>query len=153
MAPARIEELLCRFENAGADVEAILRRCDPGTRLPVRRIESAAGVPHRVVFDSHTVIETNSTWQLLQKNGQWELIADAVLRLDAVVTLRRTQETFYAGRIAYRGDEIDYCDRQELIERDPFQWMKRLLLKQEKGLLVANPRCASFRVITSRRGR
>lgn len=76
--------------------------------------------------------EENDKWVLDKTNN---LICDAVLRIDRVVYHPKREQTYYDGRVLYKGREMPFYELSKIVENNTFLWMRYLILRNTNAFL------------------
>lgn len=139
---AALDRWLIQMQHDEQSVDAVLGRCTVAVQQRIRQATDRSTWARTIELNRRTVVEVNRSWWF-QKNGrQTELICDAILRVDRIVTPEHTSEHFVEGRILFREHEVPLLAPLKSFEEDVFGQMRDLLLKHELGLLRFNPGCS-----------
>jgi hypothetical protein len=137
MEDHEIEELFLRMQLSGDKQAGILSKCDHTVRKRIQDLLQKSDATSVIIVDKSPIEERSEGWFRRGEAGE-ELISDGVLRIDRAVYHPRADKTYYQGRILYQGEEIPYSAPADEVEQKAFNWMKRLLVKEQKGLLRFN---------------
>lgn len=134
-----VEDFLRKMQDAGEDVERVLRRCYPSQRDRCLSIMAGSRGNRFVLLDGKNVEERETGWYVTNKQGREELVSDAILRIDKVLSQPKSGKALVRGNILYDGKTVPFCVDQEELERNPFKWMRNHLIHQQVGLIAFNP--------------
>jgi hypothetical protein len=133
------ENFLAQLELSGVDLDAVTTRLRHGTRLRVARIRAAVQAPQSIDFERRTIVQRDNKWYALTRKGPDELIMNAALRIDAVVWASGAKQAYYAGRVHYEDQVVEFCVGKETIDKKCFEWLERLLVENLSAWLVQGP--------------
>ena len=135
---AQVEELLLQLHLEQDQLQRLLKSCDERVRSRVTGALQTNQLSGSIRLESRTFVEQSDGWYC-HRTGAWAreltLVVDAKLRIDQVIVHRAAGKTTYCGRIIYHNEEIPFATAEEGFEKDPFRWMRQLLLEQGKGVL------------------
>lgn len=132
-----VEELLRRLELDGLDVAAVSRQLPRPLQSRVGSIVAPDILAKECEVDGKTVYERDGGWYIDGKRaGTYSPVMNAILRLDAIIHLKRLSQTFYKGRLVYKGEEIEFCVPMKEFEDGPFTYLTNLLLRHKSARLT-----------------
>jgi hypothetical protein len=125
-----VATLLNDLERRGCDVHEVVSTCNLRTNVSVR----ISGVKHTKLLDTGFVEREDSGWYSIKADGRGEkLITDAILRIEKIVS---GDDTYYCGKVRYRGEEYPFVERQKAVESNTSRWIRSLLLNRKVGRSV-----------------
>jgi hypothetical protein len=133
-----VEDLLAQLELDGVELDSVMTQLRRGTRLRVARIRSAAETHQSIDFEGRTIVERDNKWYAIMRKGPDELIMGAVLRIDAVIWVQSSKQAYYAGRVHYEDQVIEFCVPEETIDKKCFEWLGELLIRSISEYLARN---------------
>ena len=137
---ADVEELFQAMKIRGETPTKILERCPPELQARIADILRQDLTQKSVLCGKVSVMEQDDGWYGVDvRRNTSELIADACLRIERVLYQPRRQHTYYHGFIRYKGEEVPFCARREVIEKGTFKWMQDFLMARNKGYLRYDP--------------
>lgn len=137
---AAIDTWLAQIEHERVPLESILTRCSAHVQERLNAAIHAAKWPRTIELNGNTVVEANTSWSL-QRNGRpASLICNAILRIDRLVFDRDRGLACIHGRILYGPHEVTVQVPLSEIEKDPFRYMRDLLLEKGHGLMISERR-------------
>jgi len=140
MDDSEVEELFFRLRINLDRLKNLLGQCNREVHDRVLSLMLPGQSCRTVTIDRKHVEERKSGWHLLEpKKNEEELVSDAILRIDKTICHPQAEKTYYQGRVVYKDEAVPFCVRDSQLERDPFDWMKDFLVRQQKGLMIYNP--------------
>lgn len=116
-----VESTILSLEMSHQQYEQFVRDCDPELQARLEGIRDHVGTIRQVKCCNKVVCEQAGRWQVDD-----ELICDAIVRIEQVITSRRGR-TYYKGLILFNDQEVPFLDRSEEIERRGFEWLQHHL--------------------------
>ena len=133
------EELLLQLESLGIPVRELAVRCGDQVVTRVQEVlcQTAAAVSTR--YNGQTLFTNGDALYCGRKgrrpNIQPELVADAVLELDAVVHRPHAEAVWCLGRVRYQGESLPFQTDYRDLEAGALSGQRTFLLAHHKGLL------------------
>lgn len=137
--PQEVQWLLGAMDISGADLERLAHGAGDATLQSLAKVLDGYAAQRRVIYRGAVIFERDESWTFEKVRGEAELICDAVLRIDRVIHRTAPEETYYQGRIRYRGRDLEYCELRKVVEANPLEWMQQKLLDAQAGFLRYNP--------------
>jgi hypothetical protein len=129
------ETILLGMELTPAEMQQFVTKCPEMLRL---RLEPLfLRTPVRTVLVNGVAVSEDQGWYNEQTR---EEICSAILRIEQVIHHDRIDQTYYAGRILFKGHEVSFCAPADEVETDTFKWMRARLLKAGAGYMEYAPK-------------
>lgn len=127
---AAAETLLLGMELQQSELQQFATKCPESLRL---RLEPCCLTQAtRTVIANGSPIREDHGWYNDQSGEQ---ISNAILRIEQVIYHDKMDQTYYAGRILFKDQEVPFCVQADDVEKATFTWMRKKLLKAGAGFL------------------
>lgn len=134
-----IEDLLLQLQLNGTNIELIKQKATGKLRTRLSTILAQESTGRSIELQNKIVIEREGGWYVEgRRPGAYDMIMDAQLRVDQIIHQPKLKNTYYQGRLIFRGEEVAFCIPANSFNRDPFKVLNQLLLDNEKGILCCN---------------
>ena len=141
--------LLLRLEDDGLNLTEILAACPLELR---RRADELLPGTHslRTIFHhGDEISEEDCAWRRRRgaakirkenrRRMQYELICDALLRINEIVKYPTIQQVYYHGEIIYKNRSLPFFESQRVVETNTLRWMRSKLLDADIGVMQYDP--------------
>jgi hypothetical protein len=135
-----LEEIL--YQLPAVAVKKILDKTGVNTRERIKAFTKFRTAGRTVRIGSRIIEEREDCWYWSHEkkhrymdHASESLVSDAVLRVDRVIYIPRSEKAYYQGRVKYQGDVMPFCEDRKKVDKKPFAWMQNFLLAQGKGML------------------
>lgn len=130
-----IEEFVSQLQMAEINVATTAEQLPRRARERLQQILFKDRTTKAVTMDQKQVVEKPGGWYLSTPRNGDELLVNAHIRIDYVVQHKRIRQTYYRGRVIWKGEELDFVCPKKEFDRNPFAWVEQFLLDQGKGML------------------
>ena len=121
-----VAALLSDLELRGCNVHEVAEACSLQTKTAIK----IRGTRCVDLFGARFIERESSGWYSRRTEGGKErLITDAILRIEEIVS---GDDTYYCGKVIYRGEEYPFVERQRVVEKHTSRWIRDLLLSNVK---------------------
>lgn len=134
-----VEDLFRKLQEAGEDKDRILRQCDAVQAERCHKILANSRGNRFILLDGKNIEERESGWYVTTKTGREELVTDAILRIEKVLSQPKASKTLLRGHILFDNKAVPFCEDKNAIERNPLKWMQEYLIHKQIGLISFNP--------------
>jgi hypothetical protein len=127
-----IEILVKGLQLPAAQFEAFAETCPAPIRNQLGRAIRRPNVIHRATANGKEVTETPDGWFITKTNTR---LCDAILRIEYVLYQPDEDASYYQGCILYNGEQVPFVEKDSVIERNTFNWMRTKLVEHKKGVM------------------
>ena len=129
------EEMLSQLQMADIDLAAMTDRLPRQARERIQSMLARSKITRTVTMQNKQVVEKPGGWYIANNRGNDELIANMHLRIDYLIHHRRLDQTYYKGRVIWKGTTIPFVCPVPEFDRNPFAWIDKLLVRSGRGSL------------------
>lgn len=129
---ADLEGLLLQLQAAGANLQQIFDRCPQPLVERCRKLLAIASQHVSTTLNGRTIEQHGDSWFVKTPQGL-ELICEAVLRIDSVVTYEDGQHEL-VGHVRHAGRRWEFVALQAELQTDAAGWLEKFLLDKQAGL-------------------
>lgn len=125
---SKAEAILMGMKLTSKELQDLLKSCPNEIQNSMVTCENTRVVRSIIVQDK--LIREKYGW-VLEKHDQE--ICNGILRIEEVVHNKKKNKNYFLGKIIFKGKEIPFIEKTEIVEASPFKWMRNLLLKEGVG--------------------
>ncbi len=129
---ADAEALLSQVGFGWPELRDFIQGCSAGLKERLEPLLDGPRFPRETLVFGRMVSEREDAWYLEPNH---ELIANGVVRIERVL-ITKDKRIFYRGHLRYRGEQIPFTERSEVVERGGLAWASKFLRKAGKGPLL-----------------
>jgi hypothetical protein len=147
-------DLLLQFQADDFDLGDVLSRCPVRIRQRADRLLPPAHSMRTVAHKGDEVYEEDCCWYRHRRPGQPkrrpELICNALIRVNEIVTFARSREAYYRGEVLFKHAAFPFCVDRKTIEGGTWRWLRDFLIEQQAGVLQYDPTYGDLLTLAAR---
>lgn len=127
------EALLRQVDFDWPELRDFIQGCPPGLKERLEPLLNSHLFPRQTRGFGCVVSERDDAWYL---EPSQELLANCVVRIEQILITAKKKRIYYRGHIRFKGKQIPFTERSNVIERGVFGWASKLLREAGKGQLI-----------------
>ena len=141
---AETVEWVANLQLSAADWSRVLDTCSHREREKLRQFVGEAGFERYVSLGGTRVVERAGKWYAQTAAGAEQLLTDAPFHISSVIYREPTERTYVVGTISYEEHAISFQVDEQLLRRNPTEFIRRLVVRSGAGYPVFNRKGQSF---------
>lgn len=85
-----------------------------------------------IAFSGRELVEHGGQWHIRMGGGRarYDLFFDGMVRIDQIFRSKSGRQEYCKGRVLYRDQEFAFCELRAELERNPVEWLTKLVSPQ-----------------------
>lgn len=140
LSNSKLENFLMELKLLKVDLSEFYRRLPKSAaKRRVAVLLDTKAVNRTVYLKKRTVVEREDGWYVVGAGlGNYELVMNAQLRIDAAIYQPRAKRTFYQGRLIFQGKAVEFCEEAEQLDKCGYKFLSDLLMEHNLGVLYVD---------------